>query len=48
MAITVVLQVRHKLVNQRLGRSEGVPGREVDVPDNLVHSYETGEVATLR
>ena len=30
-----------------LRRSEGVPGRDVDVPNNLVHSYETGEVATL-
>ena len=47
MAITVVLQViiRHKVVNLGLSRSEGVPGGDEDVPSNLVHSDETGEVA---
>jgi hypothetical protein len=30
-----------------LRRSEGVHGRDVDVPNKLVHSYETGEVAIL-
>ena len=31
--------------NLGLNRSEGVPGGDVNVPNNLVHSYETGEVA---
>jgi hypothetical protein len=27
---------------------EGAPGREVEVPDDLVHAHETGDVAALR
>ena len=48
VAVAVILQVRHELVNPRLRRLEGASGRELDVPYDLVHPYETGNVATFR
>ena len=47
VAVAIVLQVRHELVNPRLRRLEGASGRELDVPDDLVHPQETGNVATF-
>ena len=47
VAVAVVLQVWHELVNPRLRRLEGASGRELDVPDDLVHPQETGDVATF-
>lgn len=48
VAVAVVLQVRHELVKPRLRRLEGASGRELDVPDDLVHPQDTGNVATFR
>lgn len=48
MAVPVIFQVRHELVYSGLGRLEGASGREVDVPDDLVHPHETGNVAAFR
>ena len=47
VTVAVVLQVRHELVNPRLRRLEGASGRELDVPDDLVHAQETGDVAAF-
>ena len=38
VAVAVVLQVWHELVNPRLCCLEGATWRELDVPDDLVHS----------
>lgn len=48
VAVAVVLQVRHELVKPRLRRLEGASGRELDVPDDLVHPQDAGNVATFR
>lgn len=37
VAVAVILQVRHELVDPRLRRLEGASGRELDVPYDLVH-----------
>jgi hypothetical protein len=48
VAVAVVLEVWNELVELGLGRLEGPSWRDVDAPNDLVHSYETGDVATLR
>lgn len=48
VAVPVVLQVRHEVVYPSLGRLEGAAGREVNVPDDLVHPQKAGDVAALR
>ena len=48
VAVPVVLQVRHEVVYPGLGRLEGAARRKVDVPDDLVHPHEAGDIAALR
>jgi hypothetical protein len=43
MAVAVVLEVWNELVDLGLRRLEGPSWRDVDVPDDLVDSYETGD-----
>lgn len=48
VAVAVVLEVRNEIVELGLGRLEGPSWRDVDAPDDLVDSHDTGNVATLR
>ena len=45
--IAVRAQVRHELVQVVRARAERAAGREVDVADDLVHAYTTGDVAAF-
>ena len=48
MAVAVVLEVWNEIIELGLGRLEGPSGRDVDAPNDLVDSDETGDVAALR
>lgn len=47
MAVAVFLQVGNKLVDVLRCCAEGATGREVDVADDLVHTNDTSDVASL-